>query len=182
MDGARRTEGSGRRARLILVCGLGGSGKTTLADGLARELDVACLHKDDVKTALHDAGIVTARSFDVFRTLVEQQLSNRVDLVIEAIMHVPADWVLLRRWQETFDLDLVCVICAADRAERERRIRARTRHPVHAEADRRQLVEPDPVVEYGLLPGRHIPMSTDGDPSTGVREVLDRLAALRQER
>lgn len=171
-----------RRARLILVCGLGGSGKTTLADGLARELNVACLHKDDVKTALHDAGIVTARSFDVFQALVERQLSNRVDLIIEATMHVPADWGLLRRWQDAFDVDLVCVICTADRAERERRIRERIRHPAHAAADRRQLVEPDPAVEYRRLPGAHIPITTDRDPSTSVRVVLDRLAALRHAR
>jgi predicted kinase len=163
------------RGRLILVCGPGGTGKTTLADLLSRGLNVACLHKDDVKASLYDAGIATTRSFQIFLALSERQLSNRIDLIIEATMHEPADWDVLRRWQETYDLDLICVICSVDRDERERRIRTRDRHPAHAEADERQLAELDLVEDYSHLPGLHIRISTEGDPRTSARAVLTQL-------
>ncbi len=163
------------RRRLILVCGLGGTGKTTLADHLSRELNVACLHKDDIKTSLHDVGIETPHSFQVFALLVERLLANRVDLIVEATMHEPADWGLLRRWQTAYDLDLICVICSADEDERERRIRTRARHPAHAGADQRQLAELHAVVDYSKLPGQHIEIATHEEPHASARRVLAEL-------
>lgn len=165
-------DGAVPRRRLILVCGPGGTGKTTLADHLSRALNVACLHKDDVKASLHDVGIETPRSFQVFQALVERQLANRIDLIIEATMHEPADWGILHRWQEAYDLDLVCVICSAEKDERERRIRTRDRHPAHAAADLRQLAELDAVVDYSRLPGLHIDVPTQDEPQATARRVL----------
>ncbi|MGT2425050.1 AAA family ATPase [Amnibacterium kyonggiense] len=169
-----RADGS-RRPRLILVCGLGGTGKTTVADRLAQELGTACLHKDDVKASMHDAGITTPRSFEVFVGLAERLLVNRVDLVLEATMHRPEDWWILRGWQERHDLELICVVCSADRDEREQRIRMRDRHPAHAEADRRQLAQLDAEVDYGALPGVRIDVRPEGDVAGTVGDVLARL-------
>lgn len=168
-------DGADPRRRLILVCGLGGTGKTTLADLLSRELNIACLHKDDIKASLHDAGILTPRSFQIFQALVERQLSNRVDLIIEATMHEQANADLLRHWQKTYDLDLTCVICSIDRDERERRIRTRDRHPAHAEADRQQLRALEAEVDYSQLPGLHIDIRTQEEPRVSARTVLARL-------
>lgn len=166
----------GSRQRLVVVCGRGGSGKTTLADALSRELNIACRHKDVIESTLHDAGIVTSRSFQIFQALVEQQLANRVDLIIEATMHEPANADLLQQWQQTFDLDLVCVICSADRDERRRRIQTRPRHIAHAEADQQQLRDLDRTVDYSRLPGRRISITTHHESGRSAREVLEQLS------
>jgi predicted kinase len=50
---------------LILVNGLPGSGKTTLANGLARQLDAPLIAKDAIKEAVADAGSLRVRRMAV---------------------------------------------------------------------------------------------------------------------
>lgn len=161
-----------QQRRLIVVCGPGGSGKTTISDALSRELNVACLHKDAIKAALHDAGITTPRSYEIFQTLAEQQLANRIDLILEATFHGPDAPGLLRRWQQTYHLDLTTLICQAGPETRRTRILTRPRHPAHAEADQQQLQQPGPTVDYTALPGRSIPIDTDRPFTESLRTAL----------
>lgn len=161
-----------QRGRLIVVCGPSGSGKTTLADALSRELRLACLHKDAIKAALHDVGITTSRSYEVFLALAEQQLANRIDLILEATFHGSDAPALLWRWQHAYDLDLTTVVCSAAAETRRRRILTRPRHPSHAEADRQQLQELDAAVDYGAFPGRLEPVDTDRPFADSLRDAL----------
>ncbi|MFD1720425.1 AAA family ATPase [Amnibacterium endophyticum] len=158
--------------RLVVVCGTGGSGKTVLADALSRRLGIACLHKDAIKAALHDAGVVTPRSYEIFLTLVEQQIANGVDLIAEATFHGSDAPELLRRWQRAYDLDVVRVLCRASAATRRTRILIRPRHPAHAEADRQQLERPEPIAAYSAFPGRHVLVDTEQPLSASLEEVL----------
>jgi predicted kinase len=154
------------------VCGPSGSGKTTLADALSRELQIACLHEDAVKAALHDVGITTPHSYGIFRTLAEQQLANRVDLILEATFHGPDAPDLLRRWQRTSDLDLVTVVCSAADETRRTRVLTRPRHPAHAEADRQQLQDLGLATDYTAFPGRLVLVDTDHPFADTFRSAL----------
>ena len=40
--------------KLIIVCGLPASGKTTIASALSKDLKIACLHKDSIKENLYE--------------------------------------------------------------------------------------------------------------------------------
>jgi predicted kinase len=162
---------------LIVVCGPGGTGKTTLADALSRELNIACLHKDSIKATLFDQlDLLTSRSYQVFQALIEEQLINHVDLIVEATFHGGDAPDLLRRWQATYGLDILCVVCHVDPEQRRRRIETRHRHAAHARADAQQLRTLDDVAEYSLLPGRHLRITTDRPLDACIQDVLAALS------
>ena len=139
-------------------------------------MNIACLHKDAVKTALYDVGIMTDRSYEIFKTFVEHQLANQVDLIVEATMHGEDAVAVLETWRDRYDLDLTCVICEVDRDVRRRRIETRARHVAHAAADR-QLLDLEMTMDYSKLPGRRIAVITDRTPEASAALVLDQMTS-----
>jgi predicted kinase len=82
----RRTVTSLKRGRLVIICGLPGSGKTTLAEGLARDMQGVRLSPDDWMVAL---GVdiwdqaFRARAEALQWTLAQRLLELGVAVVIE---------------------------------------------------------------------------------------------------
>lgn len=63
-------------AVLIIMGGLSGTGKTTLADAVARELGAAVFSHDPVESAILDAGIVRSFETGLAAYIVVQRLAN----------------------------------------------------------------------------------------------------------
>jgi predicted kinase len=134
------------KLRLLLITGLPGTGKTTLARELARRYAIALIAKDTIKESLLDAfasggsrsrGLSDA-SFAIQLTMAAQLLGDGVDLILEgnfrALEHAPRVLSILPQRS----LRLVQVLCRLGEPERQARIAARqsdpTRHPGHERA------------------------------------------------
>jgi predicted kinase len=146
--------------RLVIVTGPPASGKSALAEDLARELTLPLLAKDDVKLALYRSlgapdqaasGRMGEAAFEILFSLAERLLEAGVGLVV--------DGNFVRGQSEAALAPLVArsaavqLHCAAGREETLRRYSARVRHPMHF--DEANL----PRVTAGLDSGRHEPLA-----------------------
>ena len=138
--------------KLIIVCGLPGSGKTMLADELSKRTGIACLHKDSIKEKLFEGlGMSTLEeskrigkpSVDVMLYLAEQQIVNGVDVIIEAPFNFPGDYGLFLKWMDQYEIGLYSVVCSIGSEERKRRVETRERHVAHFDSSRTHDFFPD---------------------------------------
>lgn len=164
-------------SKLIIVCGLPGSGKTTLAEKLSEKSKIVCLHKDSIKESLYDVlGLETLedsrdigkKSIELLYKLAEEQLSRGLDLMIEAPFRFEEDYAIFENWKEKFDLDLYSVICFVDNKERKNRFESRPRHNAHHHDERNPDWENE-YFDYENIPGKQIRIKTD----RGIDENID---------
>lgn len=165
-------------SKLFIVCGLGGSGKTTIARALSQRLNLVCFFKDTIKEALHDQlGLVTRDSYKLYHRLVEEQVANGVDIMMELTFAFEPDVEMLKEWMERYDLEIINIVCRVDDETRRKRITTRGRHVCHEEGDAEALKNLDQVFDYSRLPGRKIMATTDRETQEVIKEVLQQLEA-----
>jgi predicted kinase len=142
-----------RQAHLILITGLPGTGKSTVARALASRYELPLLAKDSVKEPLLDA--IGARdraesrrlsdaSFAVMFALARDCLSAGTDLILEGNFrpgeHEPALEALIPGSARQGDLIRIAqILCRSSESVRIARLLARatdpTRHPGHRDAE-----------------------------------------------
>ena len=152
-----------RNFHLVIITGLPGTGKTTLALQLARRRGMPLICKDTVKEPLMDAfGADSSRSrelsnisFAVMFSLARELLALGDSLILEGNFRVGEHETPLLAALPPDSPNIIQVLCRADEDARRARILNRTRHAGHRDAHQLQRVAAcDAFLE---LPGeRHL--------------------------
>jgi predicted kinase len=126
--------------RLVLVNGLPGSGKTTLATALAAELSAPLVAKDAIKEAVADAvPAAPSRALGAAVMRAAWSLVAAIDgtVVFESWWYRPRDLNLASEGlAECGRPPVVEVWCDVDPEVARHRFATRRRHRIHADADR----------------------------------------------
>lgn len=154
---------------LIVVSGLPGTGKTTVAAALARRLDAAHLSVDVMENALRRAGLPAGwttgvAAYEVTGAAAEQLLAVGQDVVVDAVNDSDA---ARQTWRDAAErtaarLKFLMLTCSDD-AEHNRRLQGRERGLPHI---------PEPTWDQVVL------RASVYEPWTDLCPVVDTRAAL----
>lgn len=172
-------------ARLIIVAGLPGVGKTTVASILAQRMDAVHLSVDDIEESLLGAGLppgweVGVAAYEAARAVAERNLALGHDVVVDAVNDSDAARETWRRAAQAVGGALEFVhLVASDLQEHRRRLARRDRGFDHvgepswdAVARRREAYEPwaHAAREYD---------TSELSPETVVAQLIAHLASDR---
>lgn len=121
------------KSKLIIVSGLPGSGKSTVAESLAEEISLPIFSVDPIEASIIKSGL--RRSFEtglaaylVAETLADEQLKRGLSIIIDAVSPVQEArdmWNNLARKQNA---TLIIIECVLDRELHKKRIESRIRN------------------------------------------------------
>ena len=112
--------------RLITVSGLPGSGKSTIAEGLARALGAPVLSIDPIEAAMWRSGLAPTdtgiAAYRVAEAIASEQLKQGLSVIIDAVNPVEAARAMWRALAEQHDILLkpIEVICSDETLHRQR--------------------------------------------------------------
>jgi predicted kinase len=156
---------------LVLMAGMPGTGKSTIARALGREFGWPVIDKDVIATALLDAGLPEAQmqpaAYDTCFALTGDLLMQQQTVILDTPAGFPIVTERTRALCERTGAVLRVVLCSADREIRNQRVATRV-------AMRSQPVGESKTAGYARERFTHLPedrleIVTDGD----MDETLD---------
>jgi gluconate kinase len=168
----------------VVVSGLPGSGKTTLARGLAPALGLPVLDKDDIldrlfaSNGIGDAAWRRALSRESDRILAEEAARSNGAILVSfwRLEAMPSDSGTPTDWLRTSSHRIVNVHCVCSEALAASRFHHRTRHAGHRDGDRTEADILQSLRALTRLPPLDFGSRIDVDTSADVD--LDSVARL----
>lgn len=146
-------------AKVILVCGLPGTGKSTLAEAIATHLKLPLFSKDKLEASLIEHGVLTADElngvgYTLLKNIVNDHLNRQTHVVLDFI----ADQNRVNTfWPELLNEQIVSIECrCTDRVEHRNRIETRDRNIQGWYELKWSDVENIEKVYQPLMPNRYI--------------------------
>jgi len=119
--------------KIIVVSGLPGSGKSTIAEALAKKLQFPILSVDPVESSILKSGI--ARSFKtglaayiIVQTLASEQLKLGMSVIIDAVNPVQEARDMWYELQKEYNSQLFIIECVLDEEMHKKRLQKRVRN------------------------------------------------------
>ncbi len=120
-------------AKLIIISGLPGSGKSTVAESLADRLSLPLFSVDPIESSLIRSGI--KRSFEtglaaylVAETLAGEQLKRGLSVIIDAVNPVQEARDMWHNLSRIYGVTLILIECILDSELHKKRIESRIRN------------------------------------------------------
>lgn len=157
--------------RLVAVCGLPGTGKTTVAEAIAERLDAERLRTDVVRKELFPDPQYTEEEVSAVYREVLDRARDRLELDESVVVDATFQDVRYREWareaaaESGADFELVAVECDEDVARD--RIRARTEGESDADVDVYDLF----AETFDPVEMDHVTVDNSGDLDATYRQV-----------
>ncbi|HSI21179.1 MAG TPA: ATP-binding protein [Verrucomicrobiae bacterium] len=173
---------------LIIITGLPGAGKTTLAKKLAPVLKLPLLTKDSIKEIIFDtlgwsdrewSKKVGLASYTIMNSLIETELAAGRSLLLESNFKPEFDNPRFQAWQQKYKFISLQIFCTAEGEvlfERfKRRVSTGERHPGHVDGanhDEFKDILLHGAVEPLSLKGNVITLNTTDFATVNMTDIL----------
>jgi predicted kinase len=171
------------KLKIIVVSGLPGSGKSTIADAIAKKLNVPIFSIDPIESSLLESGI--KRSFEtglaaylVAKKLAAEQLKLGMSVVIDAVSPVKEARDMWHDLEEKNNAQLFIIECTLEEQIHKKRIEARVRK-MHGIPEVSWKDVENRKKEYLTWEEKRLVINTAKPNEENVQEVLHYIEALK---